>query len=58
MEHLTSLNCLVVGLGCGFVALVAYWRERREDAASWHTTPEQRRRVIRDEYGNPVMYMD
>lgn len=50
--------CLIIGLLCGFVALLAYLKERRADAASWHTTPAQRRRVIRDENGNALMYVD
>jgi len=50
--------CVWFGAGCGAFAAALYWRERREAAASWHTTPEQRRRVVRDEHGNPLMYLD
>ena len=50
--------CLAVGTFFGSVASALYWRERREAAASWHTTPAQRRRVVRDEFGNPLMYQD
>lgn len=50
--------CLIVGLLCGACALLAYLKERRDEAANWHVTPEQRRRVVRDETGKPLMYVD
>lgn len=66
--------CLAFGLLCGFVALLAWLKERRDAAANWtvvahpepicitaykpQTSTYNGRPVLNDEHGRPLMYLD
>ena len=51
--------CLAFALLCGLIALVAWLKERRDYAANWHPDRDSKlRRVIVDENGMPLMYVD